>query len=245
MERNLLFVALLSAAVLTTACSGDPTAPSRSDIPVQPPAAPPPAAPPAAPPLMRTVRGLVVDLEGAPLAGVKVVTAYGVGTLTDGSGAYALAYPVSTTYSPSYVTAGGDDYEPSIWGFGASSEDVQLAPIRVQRKIFVDESAAVSATISALDLDQWIGEPYDTDLCEPCKVIRLRSSTQRKVRLDLSSSGGDSIAMWTGGTVVTANPILAAAGETVILVGVLTRYGFPRPPFVAPPIPFTLSVTPQ
>jgi hypothetical protein len=261
MRQSLSFALLLAAGLSLYGCGGEsrhpptsPTAPAAAVV--QPPD------PPASEPLpLRTVRGSVQDLDGLPLVGVKVTTAYSAVSYTDAVGMYSVPYPVSTAYSLSYVIAGDDDFEPRTLGFGHSSVDVQLPAVRLQRKMFLDLAGSISGTISAVDQSGWIGEPYDSDWCAPCKTVRLRSDSQRSVTLELRWSADAPLQMWVwtagaglrsdvvtptvgGGATLASLRFVAIRGETILHVGFADPYPSPTR-VLSHPVSFTLSAVPQ
>ena len=261
MRQSLSLALLLAAGLFTHGCGGESRHPPTSPTAPAAAVAQPPD-PPAPEPLpFRTVRGSVQDLDGLPLVGVKVTTAYSAVSYTDTVGMYSLPYPVSTEYSPSYVIAGDDDFEPRTVGFGHSAVDVQLPSVRLQKKMFLEPAGSISGTISAVDQGAWIGEPYDSEWCAPCKTIRLRSDSQRSLIVELRWPEGAPLQMWvwTGRPGFPSEPVtpmvadgatlaslrfVAVRGETIVHVGFADPY--PSPVRVlSQPVSFTLSAVPQ
>jgi hypothetical protein len=206
----------------------------------------------------------VLSLEGLPLDGVEVRTEFGATTTTDGSGSYALPYPIQTALSYSYVVAGNKNYEIARSPFNRNTEQAQLQPVRLQPRLDFSDGS-LSSDVSKVDLTYFTGEPYESDVCSPCKRIRLHSDKARTLLMTLDWSGATPVHLWVwvgspaepelphmeSGTVVTDIPALggtqvtvqitAYPGDTVIHVGLPYNRAAAGP---SSPIPFTLSVRP-
>jgi hypothetical protein len=91
MRQSLSLALLLAAGLFMYGCGGESRHPPTSPTAPAAAVAQPPD-PPAPEPLpFRTVRGSVQDLDGLPLVGVKVTTAYSAVSYTDAAGMYSVA----------------------------------------------------------------------------------------------------------------------------------------------------------
>lgn len=203
------------------------------------------------------------DLDGVPLGAITVSAAYGGSvTVTNPIGAFELPHPVSAGGPAAFVRAASDEYEQGGAGFSHGSSDVELPPLRLQRKVFLDlGDAPVSGTIGASHPGRWTGEEYGSDYCTPCARIRVSSPPRQLATLTLAWTGDVPLQVWVftqppgypSGLVTTA---VARAGEGRILlrfepsgaesavhVGLPEKNGLRT--MISRPVPFTLAITPE
>lgn len=237
---------LMVTVAVMTGCGQDSGLPPRPSPSVLPPVVAPAPAPVPSDGSTRTIRGTVQDLDGVRLESIRVTSPFGAMTLTDSAGGFALSYPANTTSN--FITAAGNDVEERIAGFTRGSVDVQLAPLRLQRRLMLNVGDRMSSMIAPTDLGNWLGEPYEDDYCQPCKKIRVRLPSQGVVTLNLEWSGEMILHLWLRALEVglprgsgpnrISERISLPAGEHVFYVG-LPEVN--PAPLLHGPISFTLS----
>ena len=219
----------------------------------------PPISPEPAATLTRTVSGTIGEVDGGPLAGAKVTTAYTSPAFTDATGAFSVAYPASVRAN--VITAEAAGFESRQFPFSAGAADVRLGTIRLQPTILLAELTSLAGILSPNDLPSYIGgDPYDSgDYCSRCKPLRLRVGMKQNILISLKWSGSTSLQLWAqlpndgrlSGDVVTAT---AAPGESDLVLAVPASPGDTRlwvglPPFSSSshldgPIAFQVTTQP-
>ena len=213
-------VKIFAVSVCLTGCGGN------GPVPVVPTAASPAPAPAPPPTLTRTVSGTVAEVDGGPVAGAAVTTAYSPRAFTDATGAFSLRYPGAV--SPNLLTVDATGFEIRQYGWSSGSADVTLGTIRLQRTMLLTEMSSLAGIISPNDLPDYVGEPYESDYCSPCRPLRLRLSVKQNVRVELKWSGGAALQLWARvkdegpGDVVTA---AAVPGQSTLVLNVPARQG--------------------
>lgn len=154
-----------------------------------------PAPVPGLPP--RTIRGNVIAIDGQPLPGVRLTSAFGGTVISDTAGAFAFSYPSRTDPSPCWLVADLPGFDSRQVGWGLGAEDVTLAPFVLQRTLVIRQDApAIADAIYPADLLLSTGEAYESDLCGPCRSIVLEAPVGRGLRVDLEWSGDVPLQLW-------------------------------------------------
>ena len=154
----------------------------------------PPISPEPAATLTRTVSGTIGEVDGGPLAGAKITTAYTSPAFTDATGAFSVAYPASVRAN--VITADAAGYEIRQFPFSSGTADVKLGTIRLQPTILLAESTSVAAVLSPNDLLAYFGGFYDGFECSPCKPFWLRVGTTQNILVTLKWSGSTPLRLW-------------------------------------------------
>ena len=153
----------------------------------------PPISPEPASTLTRTVSGTIGEVDGGPLAGAKVTTAYTSPAFTDAAGAFSVAFPAYVRAN--VITADAAGYESRQFPFSAGAADVRLGTIRLQPIILLAELTSLAGILSPNDLFSYVGG-YDGFECSPCKPLRLRVGTTQRILVSLRWTGSTPLRLW-------------------------------------------------
>lgn len=192
-------------------------------------------------PVSPALTGIVREIDGGPIAGVKLtVLPAGPVTLSDGTGAFSFSH-----FQGSLVRAEKEGYESRDYGLSASTMNLTM-----QRMVVVSEGSSLLTQLSPADLPHYVGEPYESDYCRPCKVIRLRADHAGDVKVRLRWPPQFELRLWAhaGAIVGRAEPrtseltaiVSAEPGDTLLHVG------FPfggTPQIVTTPLTFELTTS--
>jgi hypothetical protein len=185
--------------------------------------------------------GIVREIDGGPIAGVKVTgLPAGPLTLSDGTGAFSFSQ-----FPGILVRAEKEGYESRDYALSASAMNLTM-----QRMVVVSEGSSLLTQLSPADLSHYVGEPYESDYCRPCKVIRLRADHAGDVKVRLRWPPQFELRLWAhaGAIVGRAEPrtseltaiVSAEPGDTLLHVG------FPfggAPQILITPLTFELTTS--
>lgn len=219
--RSLIAVALLAAFWGVLACGG-------ANHPVT---APSPTAPtPTAPTPLITVDGTVRDTSETPLAGVSVRTGF-VEVTTDPSGVFSI----SMVQGQGLLHVDKEGYESRDVRVNGGPSMSTLS-IFMQRQYVLGEADKLPMMLMPHELPYYVGEPYESDYCAPCRLIRLRATAGLGVTVRLQWAASANAAMWeshgnkcaadgpSGCTVHTAG----TTGHIILYVGLPLENGRPQ-----------------
>jgi len=193
-------------AVALTGCSGTPTTPS-ANTPSQPAPNPSPK---------RTVTGVVVSIDGHPVGGARISGFPSVQATSAPDGTFAFDFPADQ-YSELEVTATG--YEPGY--LTLLPGPLVVRPVRLQPRVVVAPGLPVRVQLTNDHPALWVGEPYESDSCGPCKVIRfavpLNPLNRPVTEVRVEWTGPDALQMWA------ANGLLAERDGRTLVVRTIDR----------------------
>jgi hypothetical protein len=224
-------VVVVLAGLAATACGG-------SDG--RPPLAPTPTAPVAT----RQVAGTVVDTDNRPVGGARL--SHGsASTESDPDGRFSLALPVGASVLVSIDASG---FEPRRWDLGASPDANFRLPIA--RRVVVTPGEPLAVSLTTDDLPYYVGEPYESDYCRPCKLIRVggeAGSASPARRVHLRWTEDVALGMWaSNGFIGIAAEVVGSRHLSVRTIGVgdsrLLYVGVPLRNTLPQPITFSLTV---
>jgi len=210
-----------------------------SDAGVRSPVAPTPAAP-----ATRQVTGTVVDTDNEPVGEARL-SAGPFSAGSDPDGRFSMLLPVGASV---FVNVAATGFEPRRWGVGATpGVDLRLP---IARRVVVMPGEPLAVSLTTYDLPYYVGEPYDSDYCRPCKLIRVggdSSSASSFRRVHLRWTGDVVLGMWASeGTSGLAADVVGPRHLSVATVGVgdnrLLYVGVPLGHDLAQPITLSLSV---
>ena len=211
-------IPVLTLTVLTISC-----AESRSTIAPTPVGsssalpAPPPAAVPTPVTLKRTIRGSVREVNGGPLAGVRV-TSIRNGTRTDReamsdvNGRFEFA-----DYADNTLVFAKSGYGVGAWEMptNAGPEEVLTIAIKLQKEIRISPGMSIAGTITSDDLtySSEIGNTFweGQFVCRHCKEVFVSPPTEQGGSIRLSWTGGGPLTLWAGD--YYGGPILRVTGS--------------------------------
>ena len=212
LSRPLILIALLAVA----ACSDRATPTSATPI--------------IAAPEFHIVSGKVTDTELAPMADA-VITAVANGRQT--TVGYNGDFLLRTETGHTVFTVARDGYETRLFAIQRTAADVSVDVI-LQPLIVIDSGSVAALTLSKRDLPHYVAEPYESDYCSPCKMIRLRTPANAQLRVELSWQSDDALGLWVQGQKVestSAGRALAmvpgTGGEVILHVGRIHVAGQP------------------
>jgi hypothetical protein len=201
MNRRILMAA--TVLLMATACDTQYN-PDQNRSPVQPSQTPTPKPTPAPVPagIERTFSGTVREVNGGPIAGVKV---FGTGTQirtdTAGDGTFSLTTTAQT------LVFQKPDYRSTSWRADGDEVAMLTREIRMQPTFILSSTSPIASEITADDLEYtsdlensfWMdgtdGLRYD---CRPCKEIGLAGSLGAGAVLRLKWSGPQPLDLWAG-----------------------------------------------
>ena len=127
-------------------------------------------------------------------------------------------------------------YEPdSVWNLRSLVMDKDWAvDARLQPIYLVAEASSLSATLDPGDRGAFVGEPYESDYCAPCKIFRLRTDSSSKIAIQLSWIGDAGLTLWALGGSIRAR---SASGTSEISVTISTVGGIESKIYVGLPSP--------
>jgi hypothetical protein len=190
-------LALLGIAFAALAACDEINNPAGPDA--QPPVT---GAPGNAAGLARTIAGEVREVDGPPLADVRIGTSVG--------GTY---HPLAKTASDGSFRLeqfGGDSimfdrpgYASVLWTVpaGAGARDTLRIGIRIQPWLFVSAAAPLSARLSDDDATFTSGDSLfemGDYSCHPCKMAIVSDSSRDPVTLRLTWTGDLALSLWVG-----------------------------------------------
>ena len=202
--------------------------------------------------------GIVTEVNGGPLAGVKVLTSpSGASTTTDAAGTFSF-----TGITQGVLVFEKDGYEWNAWNKPTvtTSDSPLSMTIKLQPVFILAMDADVASLISnddltyssALENSFWDGVYF----CGPCKEVSVRPALLTGARLRLTWSGSIPLAMWAGE--YYSAPSAQAEGSpdrsellldvppgrlNTVLVGTAFHNGLPL--VLSQPIDFLLTVEPH
>lgn len=225
------------AALAGMACD-DNAAPRTPLSPTLPPqSAPAPVTGPT-----RQVTGIVVDTDDRPVNGAQLTQTW-ASTVSGPDGRFAFAAPVAGPHS---VTIAASGFEPRLWGWGAGDGPLDLR-LPIARRVVFTPGQPLTASLTTNDLPYYVGEPYDSDYCRPCKLIRVDGETGAAfTRVHLRWTGDVALDMWasegTSGLTADVGPrhlsVLTVGSGDARRLYVGVKLGN----VLARPIPFSLTV---
>jgi hypothetical protein len=241
-------VCLFAAAfVLSSACGSRLVTPTGASAATP---TPPPPTPTATP--RYSVAGIVREVNGGPLADVRIVTNPNVGaTTTDGAGVFSF-----TDISPTTLVFQKAGFESSFWKLEASFVQSPVpVTIRMEPSFVLSADAGVSSVITNDDLSYssdkldpfWDGAYF----CAPCKQMSV-AAARGSGKLHLHWMGPVPLELWAGEYYGAPQHAAGAAGDSelvlevapgrleAVLVGIGGGAGEPKT--LAGPIAFDLTI---
>jgi len=184
---------------------------------------------------LRQASGTVVEVDGGPVPGVKVVSSGGNGpaTFADANGSF-VQHGVGaflTLEKSGYVSRTVQVPE---------GQDLALGTVYIQRAIVVSRGTSIARRISSADVDYDLADMWDeAELCSPCKWIDLETG-QQDLDIEVQWSGEIPLQLWAATDYYGRSQTAAAtpgesaltlrvpAATRILLVGVRRRTGVPQ-----------------
>jgi len=173
--------------------------------------------------IQEVVSGRVTDNGLRPVADVVLTSPRGVQTRSGAQGEYSI--PAESTTG--LFRASRDGFEDRTFGVALNGEVVGRDVV-LQRVLAVGDHDSVSVALTPVDWPQYVGEPYESDYCNNCEVVRLRISPESSARVQVEWTGGQAIAAWidgrkleSQGTTATGH-VVGAVQDRLLYLGVPT-----------------------
>jgi hypothetical protein len=203
-----------------------------------------PLAPTPGAPATRQAAGTVVDTDNRPVGEARL-SAGPYSAVSDPDGRFSLLLPVTASVLVNVAASG---FEPRGWNMGATPGGDLRIPIA--RRVVVTPGEPLAVSLTTYDLPYYVGEPYDSAYCRPCKLIRVggdAGSASSVRRVHLRWTGDVVLGMWASeGTSGLAADVVGPRHLSVVTVGVgenrLLYVGVPLRHELVQPITFSLSV---
>ena len=205
-NTNSVHLAIVGVLASMIACSDrdnrtvSPLTPSPAVASAPTPPVPAPSPPPN--PVAYSVAGTVREVNGGPIAGVRVATnPPGGAATTDSVGAFSLE-----NVTQSVLVFQKDGFRFTYWTKPTDFASNASGPlsIKMQPLFTLSVASGVSSVISADDLtyslehEDSFWEGKETYFCAPCKEIAVRPAFQGGARLRLRWIGSTPLDLWAG-----------------------------------------------
>lgn len=195
-------------------------------------------------PAIRQVAGTVVDTDNGPVS-AALLTAGPYSAASDPDGRFLLLLPVAASVLVNVEATG---FEPRRWDVGAAPGSDLRIPIA--RRVVVTPGEPLAVSLTTYDLPYYVGEPYDSDYCRPCKLIRVggdAGSASSVRRVHLRWTADVALGMWASdGSGGLSAEVVGPRHLSVSTIGGgdrrLLYVGVPLGTQLAQPVMFSLTV---